>query len=61
MRNKMLDLDQESTIVSMLILREPLRAGRRRRTDIGVLTLKLVVGCAGFLVVLFLGGGSPWQ
>jgi len=57
MRNNVFDLDQDSTIVSVLAIREPYA---RRRRDAPTLAVRLVIGCAVGLAVLYFGMGLPW-
>ena len=58
MRNNVFDLDQDSTIVSVLALREPYPAGR---SEAHSRVVKLVLGCAAGLAVLYLGTVLPWS
>ena len=58
MRNNVFDLDQDSTILSVLAVREPHRASRSPMHTLGV---ALLIGITAGLVILYLSGGTPWQ
>lgn len=56
MRNSFFDVDEDSTIVSMLTLRD---AGQPARSAV---TYKVLAGWAAvILLLLYLGGGAAWH
>ena len=59
MRNTFFDMDEDSTIVSMLAVRE--RPDARQLAN-SHLVLKIIWACiALFLLILYLSRGTPWQ
>ena len=56
MRNTFFDVDQDSTIVSMLTVRDSMQPAK------SPLTYKVLAGSAAvILLILYLSGGAPWQ
>ncbi len=57
MRNNVFDLDQDSTIISVLAVRDPPRASR---AELHTLAVKVLAGFMACVLILYASGGASW-